>query len=96
MEDPSGATPEGTVDQTKPEKKAQGMETQDCPESPAPPHSEAPQQPPAQQLEELLTLPPLGERLPHKNLHPSYINKDLDREATTRLLLSQLPFSIIL
>ena len=51
-----------TTHQTKPGKKAPGKETPDCPESPATPHKEAPQQLPEQPPEEPLAQPPPDQR----------------------------------
>ena len=74
MANPPGATEEETAHQTTLGKKAQGTETPDYPEYPAPPHSEAPQQQWVQQLTGPLETPPPGQRPPHKNPHvaPSY------------------------
>ena len=74
MANPPGATEEETALQTMLGKKAQGTETPDHPESPAPPLSEAPQQQRVQQLAEPLETPPPGLRSPNNIPHvgPSY------------------------
>ena len=96
-EDPPGGTDEGRAHQeTQTGTKALGKETPDSPESPAPPHLEAPKQPKKQQPEEALAQPPPGERFSYNNLHPSYNNNDLDCAATTPLLLSRFILSTIL
>ena len=93
MAKPPGATEEETAHQTTLGKKSQGTETPDYLESPAPPHSKAPQEQRAQQpagpLEPLLP----GQRPPRNIplIGPSYNKTTSDNETTTPLVLTPTP-----
>ena len=93
MANPPVATEEETAHQMTLGTKAQGTEAPDYPESPAPPHTEAPQQQRARQLAGRLEPPPPGQRSPHNILHirPSYNKKTSDNETTTPLALTPTP-----